>query len=264
MYASLILGLLASLDERSISDRMAEPRSTVSLLSNPSRSVTSDGPNNGGLSWNAFRGSFRQNLGDAQVGVTLDKQKHNDFFNTAGLAKRIIDSDLKLDAQVVHDFADSSTRLEASLLTKDGTRISGDVDRNLKLGRIELSKSLSDLPLSRQLGNRLTLTPSLAVGSRELTLEAQQDIGSKNVVIPSATLNSDGSLNRWGVGWMSRLNNGDAVHAQVDPQDQKLDVRYDRACDDGSQWRVNANVPSIGSDNVLGNTAWSVTRVWTK
>lgn len=263
MYASLILGLLASVDDRSISDRISEPRATVSLMSNPVRSLTSDAPNNGAMSWNGFRGAFRQNLGDAQVGVTLDKQKHNDFFNTAGLAKRLVDSDLKLDAQVVHDFADRSTRLEASLLTKDGTRISGDVDNNLKVGRVELSKSLNDLPLSRQLGDRLTLTPSVALESREVTLEVQQDVGNRNAVIPRVSLNSDGGVQNWGVGWMSRLNNGDAVHAQVDPQESKLDVRYDRACDDGSAWRINANVPSLNNFD-LGQTAWSVTRTWSK
>jgi len=87
---------------------------------------------------------------------------------------------------------------------------------------------------------------------------------AQNVVVPSATLNSDGSLNRWGVGWMSRLNNGDAIAARLDPRDTKLDVRYDRQCDDGSQWRINANLPSLSSGNVLSDTEWSVTRAWSK
>jgi hypothetical protein len=63
---------------------------------------------------------------------------------------------------------------------------------------------------------------------------------------------------------MSRLNNGDAVHAQVDPESAKLDIRYDKACDDGSQWRINCNVPSLTADNAIGSTAWSLTRAWNK
>lgn len=87
---------------------------------------------------------------------------------------------------------------------------------------------------------------------------------AQNVLIPSATLSSDGAVTKWGLGWMSKLGNGDAVHAQVDPESAKLDLRYDKACDDGSAWRIKANVPSLTSDNVLSNTAWSVTRAWTK
>lgn len=260
MLNTLLLGLLATNDQRSIVDRMNSPRSTVGLLSNaPQRTVSSDAQK---FSWSAFKGSFRQNLGDFQVGAAVDQGKKSDFFHTASVAKKIVDSDLKLDAQLTHDFADESTRLEASLLTKDGLRLSADVDRNLKVKSVDISKEFSDLPLSRQLGERLTLSPSVAVESRELTLELQQDIGSNNVVIPSAVLGSDGSLQKWGIGWMSKLSNGDAVHAQVDPECAKLDVRYDKACDDGSQWRISCNVPSLTADNVLGSTAWSVTRAW--
>jgi len=220
--------------------------------------------NAGGLSWNAFRGSWRQDVGDVQAGVTLDRSKHSDFFHTAAVAKRVLDSDTKVDAQVLHDFADQSTKVLASVLTKDGTRISGDVDRNLKLGRIELSKTLSDLPLSRQLGERLTVSPSVDVDTREVHLEVQQDVGKRNAVVPSVHLNRDGSVQRWGLGWMSRLENGDAVCAQIDPQDQKLDVRYDKACDDGSHWRISASVPATSADDVLSNTHWSITRAWNK
>mmetsp|Transcript_18873 Transcript_18873/g.48646 ORF Transcript_18873/g.48646 Transcript_18873/m.48646 type:complete len:263 (+) Transcript_18873:78-866(+) len=262
MYTSLVLGLLAYADDRSIVDKMSSPRATVPLLSNPGRQISSDAKNQ--LSWSAFRGAWRESIGDVQTGVTLDQSKHSDFFSTAALAKRVVDKDLKLDAQVTHDFSDQNTKIDASLLTKDGLRISGDIDRNMKVGRVEVSKSLNELPLSRQLGERLTLSPSLEVESREITLEVAQDIGEKNVVVPSATLNSDGSLNRWGVGWMSRLNNGDAIAARLDPRDTKLDVRYDRQCDDGSQWRINANLPSLSSGNVLSDTEWSVTRAWSK
>lgn len=92
---------------------------------------------------------------------------------------------------------------------------------------------------------------------------ARRPPAAQNMLVPSVSLNSDGSLNRWGVGWMSRLNNGDALAARLDA-DNKLDVRYDRQCDDGSQWRLNANVPSLGGSDVISNTEWSVTRAWSK
>ncbi|KAG8470196.1 hypothetical protein KFE25_008617 [Diacronema lutheri] len=263
MFTNLLL-VLATLDDRSIVDRMASARTTVGLLSStPSRSISSDA-NSGKLSWSAFRGSFRQEVGGAQAGVTLDKQKHADFFHTAAVAKRVIDTNLKLDAQVTHDFADQATKLEASLLTKQGVRVSADVDKNLKVGKVDLSKEFSDLPLSRQLGDRLTVSPSIDVNERELTVELQQDVGANNVLIPSATVGSDGALQRWGLGWMSKLSNGDALHAQIDPEAAKLDLRYDKACDDGSAWRLKCNVPSLTADNALSSTAWSITRAWQK
>jgi len=49
-----------------------------------------------------------------QTGVTLDQSKHSDFFSTAALAKRVVDKDLKLDAQVTHDFSDQNTKIDAS------------------------------------------------------------------------------------------------------------------------------------------------------
>lgn len=223
MFTNLLL-VLATLDDRSIVDRMASARTTVGLLSStPSRSIsvrraapgtrarralilrvrraphrarlmqrvracaraapppharTQSDANSGKLSWSAFRGSFRQEVGGAQAGVTLDKQKHADFFHTAAVAKRVIDTNLKLDAQVTHDFADQATKLEASLLTKQGVRVSADVDKNLKVGKVDLSKEFSDLPLSRQLGDRLTVSPSIDVNERELTVELQQDVGA--------------------------------------------------------------------------------------
>lgn len=322
---AFVFSLLASADDRSISDRMNSARTTVGLLSsNPTRSISvlraapaRDDPlaqrrplrasrsnpqathsrrddlcgrfadrilhsraltfpsrpprssqsdsNDGKLSWSAFRGAFKQDVGDVQAGVTLNQARHAEFFETASVAKRVMDSDnMKLDAQLTHDFADKATKLEASLLTKNGVRIGADVDRNLKVGRIDISKEFTDVPLSRQLGDRLTISPSFDVAERELTVEVAQDVGSNNVVLPSATVSSDGALSKWGIGWMSRLSNGDAVHAQVDPESAKVDLRYDRACDDGSAWRLKCNVPSLTSENALSNTAWSVTRAWQK
>jgi len=63
---------------------------------------------------------------------------------------------------------------------------------------------------------------------------------------------------------MSKLSNGDALHAQIDPEAAKLDLRYDKACDDGSAWRLKCNVPSLTADNALSSTAWSITRAWQK
>ncbi|KAJ1618267.1 hypothetical protein T492DRAFT_849455 [Pavlovales sp. CCMP2436] len=262
VLSTLIIGILAAHDERSIVDRMGSARSTVPLLSNPGRSISSDA--SGKLSWSAFKGAWRQEVGDVTTGVSLNQAKHADFFDSASIAKRVVDTDLKLDAQVTHDFSDKETKLAASLLTKNGVRVSTDLSKDLKIGKIDISKDFTDVPLSRQLGDRLTISPSIDVNEREVTLEVQQDIGSKNVFSPSATIGSDGAVQKWGLGWMSKLDNGDAVAAQIDPESAKLDLRYDKSCDDGSQWRINCNVPSLTADNALSNAAWSITRAWNK
>lgn len=40
MFATLVLGLLAHADDRSIVDKMSSPRATVPLLSNPGRQIS--------------------------------------------------------------------------------------------------------------------------------------------------------------------------------------------------------------------------------
>lgn len=185
MLSLVVSSLLASVDHRSIGDRMNEPKPTVGLLSsNPARSLSTDATDSK-LSWSSFRGSFRQELGDVVTGVTLNQRKHADFFHTASVAKRVVDSEsMKLDAQLTHDFATQDTKLEASLLTSNGVRVNADVDRGLNVGRIGVSKQFNDVPLSKHLGDRLTISPSLDVNARELTLELQQDVGS-NVRAPA-------------------------------------------------------------------------------
>lgn len=229
----------------------------------PCSSVQSDA-NCDKMKWSAFRGSWRQEVGDVQAAVTVNQAAHADFFHTASIAQRVVDMDTKLDAQVTHDFADGSTQVAASLLTKGGVRLASSIDRNFKVGCIEASTTFNDLPISRQLGDRLAISSSIDVNERELTLEVSQDIGKNNVIIPTATVNTDGAVQNFRLGWMSKLNNGDAVLAQVEPESAKLNVRYDRACNDGSSWRINCNVPSLTADNALGSSSWSVTRAWSK
>lgn len=284
MIATIVLGLLASADERSIVERMHQARATVSLLSNPPRTVavgplfgvsTKPAKRSSGwfskpekatenkVSWSSLRIGWRHDVGGVQTGVILDQSKNADYFESASIAKRVIDSDLQLDAQVTHTFASKCTKLAASVLTKNDVRISSEVDSLFSRFCISFSKSFNDVRGSRLLGEQLTVSPTVNVGNRELTLEVAQDIGTHNVFAPWATITTSGSVSKWGVGWMTKLNNGDAMCTQVDPVAAQVDVRYDRVCVDGSLWRMKMSVPSVNSGfSCFRAATCSVTRSW--
>jgi hypothetical protein len=286
MIAALVLGLLASVDERSIVSRMYQARSTVPLLSNPPRSVTvgplsaSPAPAQSAkrssgwfgkpekvvenkLSWSSLRVGWRHDIGGVQTGVIIDQSQHADYFETASIAKRVIDSDVQLDAQITHTFASKCTKLAASVLTKHDVRISSEIDTHFSRFCVGVSKNFNDLPASRYLGEQLSISPTVNFGARELTLEVAQDIGTHHVFAPWATIKLFGQVQKWGVGWMTKLNNGDALCAQVDPATARVDVRYDRVCCDGSLWRIKMNVPSVTSGlRCFSAATCSVTRTW--
>lgn len=285
MIATLLIGLAASAsaDERSIVERMHQPRATVPLLSNPPRTLTvgpfarSSGPAkpakgwfgkpekvaDNKVSWSSLRAGWRHDIGGLQTGVTIDQSKHADYFETASVAKRVIDSNLQLDAQLTHSFASKCTKLAASGLTKHDVRVSGELDSRFRRVRVGLSKSFSNAPLSRFLGEQLAVSPTVDVGGRELTLEVAQDIGSHNVVAPWLTIAASGGAPKWGVGWMTKLNNGDAMSAHVEAATAQADVRYDRVCCDGSLWRIKMSVPALNTGlRCFGAATCSVTRSW--